>query len=436
MTAIDDGHVGTSDEADRDVAARSLTARLDRQSRRKTAWFCAVLGIGVLVLGFTAGGLSTRLAVGNGSVNSLPIGAPVWVFGVVAGLVCLVSAVVVFRQDGTGGRRAGRLRGGLLALSVFAAIVGVVAWAARGEQASLSGILALSVTASIPIILGSTSGVLAERAGTFNIAIEGQMLIGAFLSALVSSITGSAWIGVATAILGGLAWGCLLGVLTIRYAVSQVVAGFVLVGLAAGLTAFLTEQVMVPDLATFNSPETLGTLTIPLLSDIPVIGPALFRQSPLFYVAVLIAVVTQIVLYRTRTGLRIRAVGENPAAVESSGVQPRRIRFWATAASGAIGGVGGAAFTVGSAGQFVAGMSSGLGFVALAAVILGSWRVPQAAASALLFGFATSISGVFGLLKVDIPPALMLTAPYVITILVVSGVVAKGKGPAAAGGSI
>ena len=415
-----------------DTAARSLAARLAVQARRKAAIFCGLLGVGMLALAISGGSLSTTLAVGNGSVRSLPVSGPVWVFTVVAALICFTSGVLIqWRLDGD---RRSRLRATLLAVSVLAGVVGLVAWAARGEQASLSGILALSVGASIPIILGSTSGVLAERAGTFNIAIEGQFLIGAFLAALVSSITGSAWIGVLVAVAGGMLWGALLGVLTIRYRVPQVVAGFVLVSLASGVTAFLAEQVMVPDLQRFNSPATLGTWSIPLLSDIPVVGPALFQQSPLLYVAVAIVAAVQVTLYRTRIGLRVRAVGENPAAVESSGIQPKRIRFWATAASGAIGGVGGAYFTVGSAGQFVSGISSGLGFVALAAVILGSWRAVQAAASALLFGFASSISAVFGLLNVNIPPSLLITAPYVITILVVAGVVAKGRGPAAAGG--
>lgn len=416
-----------------DIAARSLAARLSVQARRKAAAFCILLGIGMLLLALSGGGLRTSLAVGGTtSVNSLPVRGPVWVFCVAAAIIAIACGGTILRFLGS--ERRSRWRALLVALSVFVSVVGLIAWAARGGQASLTGILALSVGSSIPIMLGSTSGVLAERAGTFNIAIEGQFLIGAFLSALVSSLTGNAWAGVLAAIIGGWLWGCLLGVLTIRFKVSQIVAGFVLVALAVGLTSFLTEQVMVPDLATYNSPETLGTWSIPLLESIPVIGPALFRQSPIFFLAIAIAIAVQTVLYRTRMGLRIRAVGENPAAVESSGVQPRRIRFWATSASGAIGGVGGAYFTLGSAGQFISGISSGLGFVALAAVILGSWRVYQAAASALLFGFASCIAAVFGLLKVAIPPALMLTAPYVITILVVAGVVAKGKGPAAAGG--
>jgi simple sugar transport system permease protein len=246
-------------------------------------------------------------------------------------------------------------------------------------------------------------------------------------------VTHNAWAGLACGTVTGFGLGALLAVLTIRFRVSQVVAGFVLVTLATGLTGYLSEQVMGPNLPRFNSPTVFGTWSIPLLDKIPVIGAGLFAQSPIFYLAVVVVIAVEFVLRRTALGLRVRAVGENPRAAASSGVKARRVRFWATAASGAIGGAGGAYFTIGSAGQFVAGMSSGLGYVALAAVILGSWRATQAAAAALLFGFASSISAVFGLLKVDVPPSILGMAPYVITILVVAGVVAVGRGPAAAG---
>jgi len=414
-----------------DEVTRSLADRLAERARRKASWFVAALALGLALLAWNGGGQPTDLALGASSTSTV-VTAPVWVYCGVGALVAAACAVAVHRMR----RATGRVRSVpvLVALGVLAGVVGVVAWAARGGQASLGGILALSVVAAVPIILGSTSGALAERSGTFNIAIEGQLLVGAFSSALVASVTRSAWLGLLVAPLAGLGLGALLAVLTIRFRVPQVVAGFVLVALGTSLTAYLAEQIMVPDLATYNSPPVFTVWEIPLLSDIPVVGPALFAQGPILYLAVLIVVVVEFVLRRTRLGLRVRAVGEAPQAVESSGIDARRIRFWGTAVSGAIAGIGGAALTIGSAGQFVAGMSSGLGFVALAAVILGSWRVAQGAASALLFGFASSVSAVFGLLAVAVPPPLLMTAPYVVTILVVAGVVAKGRGPAAAGG--
>jgi ABC-type uncharacterized transport system permease subunit len=177
-------------------------------------------------------------------------------------------------------------------------------------------------------------------------------------------------------------------------------------------------------------------VAIPLLDKIPVVGEALFDQSPLFYLAVLVVVAVEVLLRMTRTGLRIRAAGESPEAAESSGLNVRRLRYLAVGGAGAIAGAGGAYFTVGSSGEFVQQISSGLGYVALAAVILGSWRPTQAAAAALLFGLASSISTTFSLLKVNISPSLLLMIPYLVTIVVVCSTNTVGRAPAAAGGRL
>ena len=221
-----------------------------------------------------------------------------------------------------------------------------------------------------------------------------------------------------------------------RYQVSQVVAGIILMLLATGLTGFLTYQILDANPSKFNASATMGKWEVPLLSEIPVIGQAIFNQSPLFYLAVLTVVAVEFVLRRTRVGLRVRSVGENPKATMASGVNAKRARFWTVTIAGAIAGAGGAYFTVGSTGQFVAGISSGLGFVSLAAVILGGWRPAQAALSALLFGFATSLATTFGLLGVGVSSSLLLMVPYIITIVVVAGVVANGKAPAAGGATL
>jgi len=149
-----------------------------------------------------------------------------------------------------------------------------------------------------------------------------------------------------------------------------------------------------------------------------------------------VVVAVEFLLRKTRTGLRIRAAGESPEAAESSGLNVRRLRYLAVCLAGAIAGAGGAYFTVGSSGSFVEEISSGLGYVALAAVILGGWRTTQAAAAALLFGFASSISTSFSLLKVNVPPSLLLMIPYVVTIVVVCGMNTVGRAPAAAGGRL
>jgi general nucleoside transport system permease protein len=321
-------------------------------------------------------------------------------------------------------------------VALLAFVFGLLAWAARTTHVSVGGVLDVTVGSSIAIMLGSTSGVLSEQSGVFNIAIEAEFLAGAFTAAMVGSATQSTLIGLVAGIAAGLFTGWLLAVLTIRYHVDQVVAGIVLVTLIDGLTSYLTEQILSPEADTLNSPPVIGSVGIPLLDKIPVVGEALFDQSPLFYLAVVVVIAVEFLLRKTRTGLRIRAAGESPEAAESSGLNVRRLRYLAVCTAGAIAGAGGAYFTVGSSGSFVAEISSGLGYVALAAVILGGWRPTQAAAAALLFGFASSISTSFSLLKVNIPPSLLLMIPYLVTIVVVCGMNTAGRAPAAAGGRL
>jgi simple sugar transport system permease protein len=321
-------------------------------------------------------------------------------------------------------------------IALLAFVLGLLAWAARSGQVNVGGILAVSIGGAIPLMLGSTAGVLSEQSGVFNIAIEAEFLGGAFVAALTGSATHSALLGLVCGVAAGLVVGLLLAVMTIRYRVDQVVAGIVLVSLVTGLTGYLTEQVLNPDASTLNTPPVFGNWSIPLLDQIPIVGQPVFGQSPVFYLAVVVVIGAEFLLRRTRTGLRIRAVGESPDAAESSGLNVRRLRYLSVAAAGAIAGAGGAYFTVGSTGQFVADMTSGLGYVALAAVILGSWRPAQAAAGALLFGFASSIATTFGLLKVSISPSLLLMIPYAVTIIVVAGVTGAGRAPAAAGGHL
>jgi len=278
--------------------------------------------------------------------------------------------------------------------------------------------------------------VLSEQSGVFNIAIEAEFLAGAFTAAIVGSAAQNTLAGLLAGIAAGLFTGWLLAVLTIRYQVDQVVAGIIIVTLMTGLTSYLADQVLTPDVNTLNSPPVIGSVAIPLLDKIPVVGEALFDQSPLFYLAVVVVIAVEFLLRKTRTGLRIRAAGESPEAAESSGLNVRRLRYLAVAGAGAIAGAGGAYFTIGSSGEFVQEISSGLGYVALAAVILGGWRPIQAAAAALLFGFASSISTTFSLLKVDIPPSVLLMVPYLVTIVVVCGMNTAGRAPAAAGGRL
>jgi len=405
------------------VTAASIAGRSRRRALAGTARpsrlavVIALAALVLVVLGLSSGRSSVAMAFGSGPLASGPIlEAPVWTVCIVLAAVCGALAVVVGMR-----RSPGWVNGVATACAVFAFVVGLFAWAARDGKVNMSGMFALSIAGAVPIILGSSAAVLSERSGVINIAVEAEFLAGAFTGALVGSVTGNLWVGLAAAIVGGTLVGLLLAVLTLRFGVDEIVAGIILISLLLGLTGFLTEQVLNPNTSSLNSPPVFATVGIPVLNRLPGVGRALFQQNVLFYVAVAVVVALEVVLRRTRVGLRLRAAGEHAAAASSSGVDVTRLRAGAVLISGAIAGAGGAYFTLGSAGQFVAVMTSGLGYVALASVILGRRQPLLAAAGAVLFGFARSLSVVFGLLSVDISPALLLAVPYLVTIAVVAG---------------
>jgi general nucleoside transport system permease protein len=415
---------------DRASAADLLAAR----TRRRAFWLVAGLALVLILLAIDAGGQQVTLDLGSGVTHGPDVTGPVWAFCGAGALISLAAGALIVTGWLAGNGRMQVTACVIVSLLVF--VIGLLAWAARSGRVSVGGVLAVTIGGAIPIMLGSTAGVLSEQSGVFNIAIEGEFLSGAFTAALVGSAFHSTLLGLAAGLLAGLATGLLLAVLTIRYHVDQVVAGIIVITLMTGVTGYFTDQLLTPDANTLNSPPVIQPVAIPLLDKLPVVGQALFDQSPLFYAGIAIVIAVEFLLRRTRTGLRIRATGENPDAAESSGVNVRRLRYLSVSAAGAIAGIGGAYFTIGSSGEFVAEISSGLGYVALAAVILGSWRPMQAAAAALLFGFASSISTTFSLLKVSISPSLLLMIPYVVTIVVVAGVTTRGRAPAAAGGRL
>jgi general nucleoside transport system permease protein len=412
----------------------SAAALLAARSRRRASWLAGVLAAVLILLAVNAGGQHVTLDLGSGVTHGPDVTGPVWAFCGAGALLCLIAAAVIAASPDAG--RARKRVAACVIVSLVVFVTGLLAWAARSGEVSVGGVLDVTVGGAIPIMLGSTAGVLSEQSGVFNIAIEGEFLAGAFAAALVGSATQNTLLGLVSGLAAGLLVGLLLAVMTIRYQVDQVVAGIILITLMTGLTGYFSDQVLTPDASTLNSPPVIQPVAVPLLDKLPVVGQALFDQSPLFYAAVAVVIAVEFLLRKTRTGLRIRATGESPDAAESSGINVRRLRYLAVSAAGAIAGIGGAYFTVGSSGEFVAEISSGLGYVALAAVILGSWRPAQAAAAALLFGFASSISTTFSLLKVSISPSLLLMIPYVVTIVVVAGVTTSARAPAAAGGRL
>ncbi len=323
----------------------------------------------------------------------------------------------------------------LIALYAVALIFGFLSWAAAGSTGTLPMISLLSgaLALATPLIFGALGGVIGERAGVVNIAIEAQLLAGAFCAAIVASITGTPWAGLIAAMVAGLLVALVLGVFAITYHVDQVIVGVVLNVLVIGITSFLFRQVLAPNQATLNTVEPFKRISIPVLSEIPVLGPILFRQTVIVYLMYVIVFVVWYGMYRTRWGLRMRAVGEHPQAADTVGINVLRTRYMNVLIAGAIAGMGGAFYTLVSVPRFNSEMTAGAGFIALAAVIFGKWDPIKATLAALLFGFATNLQSVLSVIGSPVPSQFMLMLPYIVTIFAVAGLVGRSRPPAADG---
>lgn len=343
---------------------------------------------------------------------------------------------------GTGGALlagvADRWFGALLGLALFSLVLSFLCWQVSAAQPGLNfmpvvDIMRGSFLAALPLILGALAGVLCERSGVINVAIEGHFLVGAFAGALVGTLTASVWAGLIAAAAAGLLLALALAVLAIRYLVDQVVLGVVLNLLALGVTGFLYEEVMKTDQDAYNNPPAFPVWEIPLLSDIPVLGPALFRANFFLYLALVLVAVVHIGLFYTRWGLRVRAVGEHPTAADTVGVRVRLVRYRNVLLAGVVAGIGGAAFTLGSTVTFNKNMTAGKGFIALAALIFGRWNPTGALLAALLFGFADKLAGYLQNIGSVIPSEFLAMLPYLATLFAVAGLVGRVRAPAADG---
>ncbi len=322
-----------------------------------------------------------------------------------------------------------------IASALFAAtfLMSFLCWAAAGKFIPFTGLLQGALLLSVPLIFGAMAGVLSERSGVINIAIEGQLLAGAFMSGVIASLTQNTWFGLLIAPFAGAAISWLLAVFAIKYGIDQVVLGFVLNVLVIGLTGFLYKKLLIPYQSTWNAGGTFAPLEIPILSKIPVIGPIFFSQSIIVYLMYVVVIVIHIALFKSRWGLRTRSVGEHPTAAESVGIDVNKVRFRNVIIAGAVAGLGGAFFTLGAVGAFSKEMTAGKGFIALAALIFGRWSPLGAVAAALIFGFADNLQGLLTITGTPIPSEFMLMAPYIATIIAVSGFVGKVRAPAADG---
>ncbi|MGV3712062.1 ABC transporter permease [Pseudolysinimonas sp.] len=315
----------------------------------------------------------------------------------------------------------------------LAFLISLVAWVGAGGSVPVVFLLTGAIGLSTAIVFGALAGVVGERVGIVNIAIEGQLLGGAFVAAVVASTTGNYLLAVVAAMVVGGLISMVLAAFSIVYLVDQVVVGVVLIGLVTAVTNFFYSAVLGPQSAVFNDPGTMPRIAIPLLSDIPVLGSVLFNQRPTTYLMFVLVPLVWFMLFKTRWGLRVRSLGEHPLAADTVGINVNRTRFWTVTLAGLIAGLGGAALTVGGVGAFVREMSAGQGFIALAAVILGRWNPWYAALAALLFGFASNFRIWAGQAGAAIPSDLIAMTPYVVTILAVALVAGRVIAPRAAG---
>lgn len=294
-------------------------------------------------------------------------------------------------------------------------------------------LIASTIRLSTPLILAALGGLYSERSGVINIALEGMMLAGAFTAAAVTVFTHSSLVGVLAAVLAGILVAALHAVATINYRADQVVSGtainILFLGVPAllsgalfestGATRQLTKDEVLPDVGLFN-PESF-----PMLASV-------FNQKPIVYLALLAVAVSVYVLYRTPFGLRLRAVGENPEAADTAGVNVVRMRYAGVLISGALAALGGAYLSIGQSSQFTRNMTAGRGFIALAALIFGKWHPVGALLACLLFGLAEAVSiRMQG--TVNIPNQFILMIPYVLTIVMLAGLIRRADPPKALG---
>ncbi|MBV7410651.1 ABC transporter permease [Maritimibacter sp. DP1N21-5] len=343
----------------------------------------------------------------------------------------IAAALLAFlgvRQFLRGGGRwtALSLGAGLLIL-----VLAFLVWATAGKSFNLTGMLQATVVRAIPIALGGLAGVLSERVAVVNIAIEGMLLAGAFTGALIGSLLGG-WMGLVAAVAVGGLFGLLLALLVVRFRMDQIIAGVVINLFVLGVTSYVSSQVF-SQYRSLNNAPVFRSWEIPILSDIPVIGPTLFDQNIFVYGAFILVAVATYYLFHTKNGLRARAVGEHPRAADTLGIDVYRTRYIHVTLAGMVAGFGGAFFTLGSVGRFEENMTNGRGYIGLAAMIFGRWHPVGALSAALVFGFADSLQQKLALLNTPIPSEFLAMAPYIATIIVVAGLVGRARPPAANG---
>lgn len=286
---------------------------------------------------------------------------------------------------------------------------------------------AATLRMATPIVLASLGGVFSERAGITNIGLEGMMLTGAFAGVATSFFTGNPWLGVLAAVFTGGLLGLLHAILTVKFIGNQIVSGVSINIFAMGFTAFMS-QVFWGSRGASESVQGLKEISIPIIKDVPIIGQIIGTHTPLVYIMLILTVVAQFVLFETPYGLRIRAVGEYPAAADSAGINVFKTKYVSVIVSGMLAGLGGAFLSLGHLNLFAWGMTGGRGFIAMAAMIFGKWIPFGAFWASLFFGFSDALQMRLQSLGL-LPPQIILSIPYVLTIAVLAGAVGRATPP-------
>lgn len=419
-----------------------IAARGDISPGRAVAYGIFFLVVGLVV--FLIFGLSAdpthettfELDV-RGETLALPVGSAVMPTRTVVNVFALLCAFIGGYQLARGFTRPN------LALTAVAIIfvMAFLVWAARDRSLNLTTLLRSSLLRAVPIALAGLSGVICERCAVINIGIEGMMLTGAFVAALMGSVGANVLelpfaaaqvFGLLSALASGALLGLLLAVLAVRFKVDQIIAGTAINILATGLTSFLSARILA-EFTFLNNPGIMPPVSIPLIARIPVIGPALFEQNLLVYLTFILLAGSHIILLYTVWGLRTRAVGEHPRAADTLGIDVFKNRYVNVTVGGMVGGLAGAFLILGSVGRFDELMTAGKGFIGLAAMIFGNWMPFGALGAATIFGFADALQTRLAILQTPIPSQFLLMTPYIVTIVVLAGVVGAAEPPAADG---
>jgi len=378
----------------------------------------------------TKPGLNTTFGLTPlGDTNVIPIPNLVLPSQTAIYVVAIVAIFVGGWQLARGIRSTGILAG----VVAFCFVAAFLIWAARDNSMDLVGMMNTSVVRATPIALAALCGVISERAGVVNIGIEGIMLMSAMTSVMFATLVHNLYAGLLAGMLTGMIIAGLHAILVIKFKVDQIISGVAVNIVGTGASSFISNRYMQIYTDQINNSGIFPNIPIPLLVKIPILGPVVFENNIIVYIMLILVAATFVLLFYTRWGLRTRAVGEHPKAADTLGINVYMMRYVNVILGGLVAGIGGAYFTIGAVGRFDKMMTAGKGFIGLAAMIFGNWNPLGALGSSLIFGFADSLQVKMQILDIPVPTEFLQMAPYLVTIIVLAGLVGRVHPPAADG---